>query len=413
MNILFVHNNFPAQFRHVARALSLDPQVNVAAIGSATAQPMPNVTLQKYPPLRANVAATHPFARRFDVECRRADQVFAAATSLVSAGFRPDAVVAHPGWGETLPLRPLFPQARMVAYCEFFYGPQGRDVGFDPEFPAMSPREVVGLSVKNAATLLALIDADEGISPTLWQRSIFPPEFQGKIKVLHEGVDVDVARPNTHATLRLADGRILTGADEVVTYSVRSLEPLRGLHIFMRAIPKILVERPAVQILIIGDETKSPYGAPAPKGQTWKAHYFAEIENKIDPRRVHFTGALAYHDFLSALQVSSAHVYLTYPFVLSWSLVEAMSCGCLLIASDTGPVRDVIDGENGILFPFFASEQLADHVIDALAHPARYQRMRCKAREHAVERFDMRRTCVPQFLATLGKEPVGSWLANT
>src|SRR5438874_10427296 len=181
MNILFVHNNFPAQFQHIARALSLDPQVNVAAIGSATAQPMSNVTLQKYPPLRANVTATHIFARRFDVECRRADQVFAAATSLISAGFRPDVVVAHPGWGETLPLRAVFPDARMIAYCEFFYGPQGRDVGFDPEFPAMSPREVVGLSAKNAATLLALIDSDEGISPTPWQRSTFPLEFQNKI----------------------------------------------------------------------------------------------------------------------------------------------------------------------------------------------------------------------------------------
>ena len=193
---------------------------------------------------------------------------------------------------------------------------------------------------------------------------------------------------------------------------MRSLEPLRGLHIFMRAIPKILAQRPAAQILIVGDETKSPCGVQAPKGQTWKAHYFAEIESKIKPGHVHFTGALAYRDFLSALQISSAHVYLTYPFVLSWSLIEAMSCGCLVIASDTGPVRDVIDGENGIRFPFFASEQLADHVIDALAHPARYQQMRSNARAHAVDKFDMRRRCVPQFLATLGKEPVQSWLAN-
>jgi glycosyltransferase involved in cell wall biosynthesis len=412
MNILFVHNNFPAQFRPVARALSLDPQVNVAAIGSATAQPMPNVRLQKYPPLRANVSATHPFARRFDVECRRAEAVFAAATSLVSAGFRPDVVVAHPGWGETLPLRPVFPDARLIAYCEFFYGPRGRDVGFDPEFPVMTAREVVGLNAKNAATLLALVDAEVGISPTPWQRSTYPPELQGKIKVLHEGVDVDVARPNMHATVRLADGQILTVADEVVTYSVRSLEPLRGLHIFMRAIPKILSKRPAAHILIIGDETKAPYGVPPPKGQTWKSHYFTEIEHKINPRQVHFTGALAYHDFLNALQISSAHVYLTYPFVLSWSLVEAMSCGCLVIASDTGPVCDVIDGENGIRFDFFDSEQLAGRVVDALAHPGQYRHMRAKAREHAVERFDMRRKCVPQFLAMLGREPVAPWLAN-
>jgi glycosyltransferase involved in cell wall biosynthesis len=413
MNVLFIHNNFPAQFRHVARALSLDPQVHVAAIGSPTAQAMPNITLMKYPPLRADVTSTHKFARRFDLECRRADQVFAVATSLVSSGFMPEVIVAHPGWGETLPLRAAFPDARILLYCEFFYGAQGRDVGFDPEFPAMSQQDQVGLNVKNATTLLALIDADAGISPTFWQRSTYPIEFQGKIKVLHEGVDVDVVRPNPHAILRLADGRTFTANDELVTYSARSLEPLRGLHVFMRALPKILAERPKAQILIIGDETKAPYGLRAPQGRTWKAHYYQEIEDKVDTRRIHFTGPLPYHDFLSALQISSAHVYLTYPFVLSWSLIEAMSSGCLVIASDTSPVRDVVDGENGILFPFFASDQLADHAIDALAHPDRYSPLRSKARDDAVKKFDMRRKCVPEFLAMLGRKPVGSWLAST
>jgi len=412
MNVLFIHNNFPAQFRHVARALSLDPQVQVAAIGSPTAQAMPNVKLMKYPPLRADVTPTHPFARRFDLECRRADQVFAVARSLVSSGFMPDVIVAHPGWGEALPLRAAFPEARILVYCEFFYGAQGRDVGFDPEFPAMSPHEQVGLNAKNAATLLALIDADGGISPTPWQRSTYPVEFQSKIKVLHEGVDIDVARPNPHAMLRLSDGRTFTSADELVTYSVRSLEPLRGLHIFMRAIPKILAERPNAQILIIGDEVKAPYGLRAPEGRTWKAHYHQEIEDKIDPQRAHFTGPLAYHDFLSALQISSAHVYLTYPFVLSWSLIEAMSSGCLVIASDTSPVRDVVNCKNGILFPFFASDQLADHVVDALAHPDRYLSLRSRARDDVVKNFDMRRKCVPELLAMLGRKPVSSWLAS-
>jgi glycosyltransferase involved in cell wall biosynthesis len=412
MNILFVHKNFPAQFRHVARALSLDPGVDVAAIGSGTAQAMPRVRLLKYPPLRADVSATHPFARAFDVECRRADHAFAAATSLVAEGFRPDVVIAHPGWGESLPLRTVFPDARLFAYCEFFYGPRGRDVNFDPEFPAMTPRQLVGLGAKNAVNLLALADADAGISPTPWQRSTYPSEFHTKIKVLHEGVDVDVARPNPHATFRLADGRVLTRTDEVVTYAARSFEPLRGLHIFMRAIPKILAERPRAEILIIGDDAKTPYGQRPPKGQTWKATFLKEIESNIDPRRVHFTGVLPHHDLLGALQISSAHVYLTYPFVLSWSLVEAMSCGCLVIASDTPPVRDVINGENGICFPFFASEQLADHVIDALADPGRYLPLRSKARNDAMRDFEMRRKCVPEFLAMLGRKPAPARSVN-
>ena len=412
MNILFVHKNFPGQFRHVARALSLDPAVNVAAIGSTTAQAMPNVRLVKYPPLRANVAATHPYARPFDVECRRAEQVFAVASSLSETGFHPDVIVVHPGWGEGMPLRTLFPDARMIAYCEFFYAPHGRDVGFDPEFPTMGPRELVGLSAKNATHLIALADADAGISPTAWQRSTFPPAFQDKIAVLHEGVDVDVARPNPHAALRLASGRVLTRADEVVTFAARSLEPLRGLHIFMRAVPKILAERPRAEIVIIGDEARQPYGAPPPKGQSWKTRFLEEIRSDIDPARLHFTGTLAYHDFLSALQISSAHVYLTYPFVLSWSLIEAMSCGCALIASDTTPVREVVDRDIGILVPFFDREALAGHVIDMLADPKRYALLRESAREVAVRDFDMRRRCVPAFLAMLGRKPASTWFAN-
>jgi glycosyltransferase involved in cell wall biosynthesis len=411
MNVLFVHNNFPAQFRHVAAALSLDPQVNLAAIGSSRAATMPNVKLVTYPPLRADVRATHQFAKRFDVECRRADDVFAAASSRAEAGFQPDLVVAHPGWGEAIPLRSVFPDSRIIAYCEFFYGPKGRDVNFDPEFPAMGPREQVGLNLKNAATLCSLIEADEGLSPTPWQRSTFPAELRAKIKMLHEGVDVDVARPNPHATLRLANGREFTCRDEVVTFAARSLEPLRGIHVFLRAVPRILAARPNAQIVIIGDENRNPYGLQPPAGRSWKSIYLEEIAGQIDASRLHFVGHLAYHEFLSALQISSVHVYLTYPFVLSWSLIEAMSVGCLIVASDTAPVRDVINDENGILVPFFASDALAGRIVDALADPRRHAPLRRNTRRHVLQHLDMRRKCVPEFLAMLGRAPVAAWAA--
>ena len=412
MNVLFVHNNFPGQFRHIAHALSLDPQVRVAAIGSGTSQSIPNVNLIKYPPLRINVAATHPNARHFDIECHRADKVIAAAASLTSAGFKPDVIIVHPGWGEALPLRTLFPGARIIVYCEFFYGAHGKDVGFDPEFPAMEQREQVRLNARNAATLLALIDADIGISPTPWQRSTFPEELQSKIKVLHEGIDIDVAKPNPRAILPLSDGRVFSSRDEIITYSARSLEPLRGSHVFMRAIPRILAERPHAEILIIGDEAKAPYGLRAPKGETWKSVFYKEIMDKTDVDRVHFTGALMFHDYLAALQISRTHVYLTYPFVLSWSLIEAMSCGCLVIASDTAPVRDVVNSGNGVLFPFFSIERLAEYIVDALANPDRYAALRKKARDDVAIKYDMRRKCVPEFLAMIGREPVNSWLSK-
>jgi glycosyltransferase involved in cell wall biosynthesis len=180
----------------------------------------------------------------------------------------------------------------------------------------------------------------------------------------------------------------------------------------MRAIPRILKERPNAEILIIGDEAKAPYGLRAPKGETWKSVFYKEIKDKIDPSRIHFTGTLSHSDFLAALQISRAHVYLTYPFVLSWSLIEAMSCGCLVLASDTPPVRDVVNSGNGVLFPFFESERLAGHVVEALASPDRYSSLRKNARDDVATKFDMRRKCVPEFLAILGREPVRSWLAG-
>jgi glycosyltransferase involved in cell wall biosynthesis len=400
MNVLFVHNNFPAQYRHIAQALAREPDVNIAAIGSPTARPINGVNLRKYLLTDTDVSATHPFARRFDLECRRAEQVLYALSSLQSSGFVPDVILAHPGWGETLPLRTIFPSARILVYCEFFYGVEGRDVGFDPEFPTTGADGHVALHLKNAATLLALSDCDGGISPTAWQRSTFPEGFQSKIKVIHEGVDVEVIRPAPDAAFRLQSGRVLTQDDEVVTYAARNLEPLRGYHVFMRALPRIMAERPNAQILVIGGHGTS-YGAEPPNGKTWKSIYFDEVADQLDTSRVHFTGRLERREYLQALQVSSAHVYLTYPFVTSWSLLEAMSAECLVIASDTAPVREVIDNENGVLVPFFDTEQLADRVVDALANPQRYRAMRNQARQTILDRYDMERVCLPKMMSYL------------
>src|ERR1700754_2438678 len=179
MKVLFVHNNFPAQYRNLAAALAREPGFELVAIGTSTAQSMPSVELIKYALPEADVSRTHPFARRFDVECRRAEQVLYSLSSLAASGFSPDVILAHPGWGEALPLRTVFPRARLLVYCEFFYG-QGRDFDFDPEFPSAGLDGLIGLQLKNAATLLALADCDIGISPTDWQRSTFPSHYQEK-----------------------------------------------------------------------------------------------------------------------------------------------------------------------------------------------------------------------------------------
>ena len=268
-------------------------------------------------------------------------------------------------------------------------------MGFDPEFPEGGLDGGIALQLKNATTLLALSDADRGVSPTPWQRSTFPRHFQRMIEVVHEGIDVGEVAPRREAGFALPDGRVLRPGDPVITFVARNLEPLRGYHAFMRTLPSILERLPMAQVLIVGGHGTS-YGVKPPNGRTWKAMFLDEVAGRIDLSRVHFTGRLPRDRYLSALHVSAAHVYLTYPFVLSWSLIEAMGAGCAIVASDTAPLHDVIDGSNGILVPFFDTEALADRVVDVVSKPRRHAEMRRRARELVADRYDGARVCVPQ-----------------
>jgi glycosyltransferase involved in cell wall biosynthesis len=395
MNLLFVHNNFPAQFRHLVTSLARDPSIRMAAIGSNTAATFQGVRPIKYALHGADLSETHPFARRFDMECRRAEQVLYGLSNLVTGGFKPDVIFAHPGWGESLPLRTIFPEARLLLYCEYFYGAPEGDLGFDPEFPTSGLDGHVAIRLKNATTLLALADCDVGISPTAWQRSTFPSHYQSKIEIAHDGINCELARPDADAVLFLPSGRRLSRTDEIVTFVARNLEPVRGYHVFMRMLPQILDQRPNAEVVIIGGDGTS-YGAAAPAETTWKSIFLKEVESRIDPSRVHFLGRVQYETYLKVLQVSTAHVYLTYPFVLSWSMLEAMSAGCLVIGSDTPPVREVIDGTNGIVVPFFDIEQWSDRVIDVLENRERYWPMRESARQFVMAHFDTDAICVPR-----------------
>lgn len=402
MKFLFVHTNFPAQFRWTALHLAALPAVEVKAIGSRTARPLPSVDVHRYTFRGGNVVATHPFARRFDLECRRAEQVLYIASAMAANGFQPDVIVAHSGWGEALPLRSVFPTARIISYCEYFYRSHSGDVNFDPEFPTLGIDGIAALHAKNANSLISLAESDLAISPTEWQKSTYPAEFADKIQVAHEGIDCDAVKPDANASVALPNGRVVTSADEVVTYVARNLEPIRGYHSFMRALPRLMAERPEAQILIVGGFEVS-YGARPPQDQTWQKIYLDEVRDRIDLSRVHFLGPLPYAEYLAVLQVSSVHCYLTYPFVLSWSCLEAMAAGCVVVGSDTAPVREVIDdGVNGILVPFLAPDRIADAMIGVLADRDAHAPMREAARRTVVERFDLRAVCLPRLLELVG-----------
>jgi len=332
--------------------------------------------------------AIHRFLRGTDAAVRRGEAVARAGAALAKRGFVPDVVVAHLGWGEGLYLRDAFPRARILAYCEFYYHARGADVGFDPEFPPADDDALL-LRTRNAVQLLSLEAADRGLSPTAWQRSVYPAALRDKIAVIHDGIDVDRVAPDPAATFALPDGTVLRAGDPVVTYVARNLEPYRGFHVFMRALPDLLRRCRQARVVLVGGDDVS-YGRKPAGGGSWRAKLAAELGAALDPARVHFVGNLPYARYLSLLQVSAAHVYLTYPFVLSWSMLEAMAAGCTVIGSATPPVMEAIDdGREGRLVDFFDRKALVDAVAWALGHPEQARALGRAARARIVERYSL------------------------
>lgn len=402
MDILFVHNNFPGQYLHLATHLMQRPGYRVFAIGNEKSQSVQGVTIARYKIRKFPPQGIHPFAARFDSESRRAEGVLQAALALRQAGVNPSVIAVHPGWGENLPLKDVWPDARLVVFCEFYYRAQGADVGFDPEFAQTEVARMVRLRAKNAAQLLALVDADAAVAPTRWQRSLYPDAFLPKIAVAHDGIDTGWIRPDAPERIVLPSGHGLNPGEEIVTFVGRNLEPYRGYHIFMRALPEIMARRPGAKIVIVGGDGVS-YGAAAPEGTTWKQVFLNEVKSRIDPSRLIFAGMLDHPTFVKLFRLSNVHVYLTYPFVLSWSMLEAMATGCLVVGSATPPVEEVIrDGKNGLLVPFFDAKALAERVIEACGSPASFRPLREAARRLVVEQYDLATVCLPAQLDVLG-----------
>jgi glycosyltransferase involved in cell wall biosynthesis len=399
MKILFVHQNFPGQFLHLAPALAARGHDCLALTDQSNQRPSPIKSLKyKHEAVKADPTACR-LGRNYTQNSDRGVTTARAALAMRKKGYVPDVIFGHSGWGETLFLKEVWPEAKLIVYAEFYYRGRGADVGFDPEFGAAHFDQVMIAQGRAAHLGQSLVHADAGLAPTEWQASTFPDSLRGMISVIHDGVDTDLMAANPAARFALPDGRELSPHDEVLTFVNRNLEPYRGYHTFMRALPAVLQARPKAQVVIVGGDGVS-YGA-APKDATgWKDVFLNEVRDRLDLSRVHFMGKVPYPQFVSLMQVSRAHAYLTYPFVLSWSMIEAMAAGCHIIGSATKPVQEALEhGKTGTLVDFFDVAGWSAALTEALAQPERFAPLRAAARQRAIERYDLHSHCLPKMIS--------------
>ena len=408
LRALFLHRNFPAQFEHLAPALAERMGVQVISMGQAEVPRLPGIRQHlHYGQARPTPDATHIYLKPLDEAVRHGQ---AAASRIIQArdkeGLDPDIVISHAGWGDGLYVRDIFPRARTLHYCEFYHNATGQDVGFEPG-AAPSPDDFARVRTRNAAQLLALQSADWGFSPTEWQRSLYPDWMRARITVAHEGIDTRRCAPREGARFRTPGGHDVRQGDEVISFAVRNLEPYRGIGSFLGALALLQKDRPGLHAVVVGGDDVS-YGAKPPGGGSWREALLGKMEGQLDLSRIHFTGHLPHDQLLALFQVTAAHVYLTYPFVLSWSVLEAMACGAVVIGSDTAPVAEVIEhGRNGLLAPFWDPPAIAAAVGRVLDDRAGHAPLAAAGRQTILDRYDLHGVCLPKQLELIERVAAG------
>lgn len=410
MRLLFIHQNLPGQYRNIISSLANSNKYEIACIGESHNilrwEGIKGVRLHGYTPSVKREGA-HRYVLGFENHILRGQAVAVTATELKKSGFIPDVTCVHSGWGEGLYLKDVFPETKVLMYCEFYYNLRDSDFTFGMKREP-SLEESGFLRTRNATQALSFMSADHGISPTLWQKSCYPPPISDRISVVHEGIATEKIRPNPAAYLTLSSGITLRAGDKIVTFINRNLEPYRGFHIFMKAIPQIQKQHPDAHFLIVGADGRG-YGKVAPAGTTYRSLYCNEMKDKIDWSKIHFMGTVPHANLITLYQISAAHVYLTYPFVLSWSALEAMSAECLMIGSKTAPVEEVITHEkNGLLVDFFSPEEVANTVSIALSKGEKIENIRKQARRTIQENFDFNSVCLPKQIQIISALADGS-----
>ena len=386
MHIVFVHRDGPGQFVHLARRL-ISEGWSATLVSQSVDRTVPGLRSIRYSdhPSRDNLP-TRSGNRSHVPYVAAGRQVANILDHLARKGRKPDLIMGHIGWGGMMFVKDILPDTPAIGYCEYYFQPQGGDVGFaSSETVDLAQRQT--LRLRNAVQLATLDQIDCGISPTHWQKSRYPAPYHPRITPQHDGIDTNRARPDHLATLRLPDGTLLASGDPVVTFAARNLEPYRGFPQFMRAAALVAKRNPGVRFVVAGGDGTS-YGRSHENGQTWRDLLMQETD--IPPDRIHFLGQIPHHQLIRLFQVSAAHVYLTYPFVLSWSFLEAMACGAPIIASATAPVEEVVrHGFNGQLVDFWNEEEIAARIEHTLGRPTGLQQMREAARQLVVSRFEL------------------------
>lgn len=403
MNILFVHQNMPGQYRELVQWLAASGAHRIYFLTQRQKPPaFDGVETRIYRPHHRPAKDAYGLSKAWEEAVGNGFGAAMAARSLEEKeGFRPDIVLGHIGWGELTFFKQVWPDVPIIGFFEYYYSDTGGPVGFDPEDPPSAHAPFL-LAARNAVSLANIETVELGLSPTYWQRDRFPESFHRKLYVCHDGIRTDRLTPDPDVSLTL--GRLqrpLSRDDEVVTYVTRNLERTRGFHVFMRALPRILRERPQARVLVLGGNEVS-YGSKSTNPGGLRAEMEAEVGAEVDWDRVHFLGRVPYPDFQKLVQLGRCHLYLSMPFVLSWSLLEAMSMQATVIASDVAPVREAIrHGETGLLVDFFDPDALARQVVEVLARPQDYAHIGPAARAHVVAQYDFLTRCLPEHLARI------------
>ncbi|MDG4675990.1 glycosyltransferase [Shinella sp. 838] len=406
MRILFVHNNFPGQYARIVHHLKGRRDIDMLSGSLASNKQPASIKRVGYTPHREARNNIHPALSYTETSVIRGQAAYTSFMPVKAKGFYPDIILAHSGFGDGIFLKDLWPKAKYMPYFEWYYHSYGSDSSFLNHEEKKKPDAELKIRMKNTAILHDLATMDWGQCPTEFQKSQFPPQFRERISVLHDGVDVDYFSPGDTTTFTVGD-LVFRKGDPVITYIARGMEPYRGFPQFMEAVAILQKSRPEAHVVIIGED-RVAYGTKRPDGKTYKEWVLETLS--LDESRIHFLGRQPLRTLRDALRVSAAHVYLTVPFVLSWSMMEAMSTGALIVGSDTEPVREIIkDGENGLLVPFFEPEVLAGRLSDVLADQARYVPLRERAREHMLERYDMK-DLTKQYFSLIERVANGSML---